>query len=71
MTEAYTSLANTVRFYVDKNDASRNGSNIPFNFELINYMRMESTAADFKRTIDSWMDSMPKGNFYPNWVVSK
>lgn len=70
MTEAYTTLENTLRFYVDKT-GTRNGSHIPFNFELINYMNMESTASDFKSTIESWLTNMPKGHYYPNWVVRK
>lgn len=68
MTEAYTSLPNTLKFY--GNDTSL-GSQIPFNFELISYTRINSTAPNFKAHIDDWLNGMPKGSQYrSNWVVS-
>lgn len=66
LTEAYTNLQNTIRFYGE--DGS-NGSHIPFNFQLISYTSAASTAADFKTQIDSWLDVMPAGKV-ANWVVS-
>lgn len=65
MTEAYTSLPNEIRFYTD---GVQNGSHVPFNFELISYTNVNSTAADFKMRIDSWLDLMPAG-YQANWVV--
>lgn len=68
MTEAYTSLPNTIRFY---GSGTVMGSQIPFNFELISYTNIKSTAGDYKRNIDNWMNAMPKGEQYrANWVVS-
>lgn len=65
MTEAYTSLPNALRFYTD---GVSDGPHIPFNFELISNMNVNSTAADFKASIDSWNNQKPAG--YPsNWVV--
>lgn len=66
MTEAYTSLENTMRFY---GDATHNGSQIPFNFELINYVRRESTADQISDVINAWMSKLPEGK-PSNWVVS-
>lgn len=67
MTEAYTSLENTLLFYgTDK----INGAHIPFNFELISYTNKDSPAADYKKNIDSWMDKKPADKV-ANWVVSE
>lgn len=69
MTEAYTSLPNTLRFY---GNATTKGSQIPFNFELISYTNMASKAGDYKKNIDNWMNGMPNGSEYrANWVVCK
>ncbi|KAK2587028.1 hypothetical protein KPH14_010988 [Odynerus spinipes] len=61
MTEAYTSLDNTTRFY-------NYGSHIPFNFKLITDVNNNSTASDFKRIIEMWMAQTPK-NASANWVL--
>lgn len=63
MTEAYTSLENTTRYY-------KFGSHVPFNFKFITDVNNVSKAADFKRIIDDWMSQTPNGES-PNWVVSK
>lgn len=74
MTEAYTSLPNTLRFYGVTNTSGyviKYGSQIPFNFELISKTSFSSTANDFKVNIDNWMNGMPKGTgIHANWVVS-
>lgn len=62
MTEAYTSLENTVKYY-------KFGSHVPFNFKFTDVNNV-SKAMDFKRIIDVWMSQMPNGES-PNWVVSK
>ena len=68
MTEAYTTLEKTLDFY--GNPFGRVGSQIPFNFEMINYINVNSTPADYKTQIDAWINNMPKGSeFVPNWVV--
>jgi alpha-glucosidase len=66
MTEAYTSLDNMLRYYGEGN---RNGVNVPFNFELISNVNIDSTAADYKLRIDNWLTRVPKGK-QANWVVS-
>lgn len=65
MTEAYTDLDNIIRFY---GNGVRNGSHIPFNFELLIKSNNKSTALDFSNFIDSWLDRMPK-DVYANWVL--
>lgn len=65
MTEAYTSLENEIRFYTD---GTREGSQIPFNFELISFINKSSTANDYKFRINSWLALMPSG-YQANWVV--
>lgn len=68
MTEAYTSLPKTVLFYAN---GTRMGSQVPFNFELISYTNKDSKAGDIKKSIDNWLNAMPKGPaFKANWVVS-
>lgn len=72
MTEAYTNLENTQRFYgkVENGAVTKYGSHIPFNFELISKTKMSSTSQDFKTHIDEWIKGMPKGDrIYANWVV--
>lgn len=65
MTEAYTSLANIIRYY---GNGTRNGSNIPFNFDLISYMNKLSTALEFRNTIHGFLDKVPSGKS-ANWVM--
>lgn len=72
MTEAYTSLPNTLRFYgkVENGVITQKGSQIPFNFELISKTSMGSTSTDFKTNIENWLNGMPKGQgIHANWVV--
>ena len=75
MTEAYTSLANNLRYYgqVDENgNVVRYGSQIPFNFDMITRTNKSTKAPEFKEHILSWIEGMPvaKG-VMPNWVVSE
>lgn len=68
MTEAYTSLEKKLEFY--GNSFGRLGSHIPFNFEMIDNINANSTPADYKTQIDTWLNNMPKGDAYvANWVV--
>lgn len=62
MTEAYTNLTNTFKYY-------HYGSQIPFNFEFIMQIDSDSTATNFKEVIDLWLDNMPSHGV-ANWVVS-
>lgn len=69
MTEAYTSLTMEQLFY--GNSLGRRGSHIPFNFQIIDFINMNSTPVQWKVAIDSWLDNMPKEpDYVPNWVVS-
>ncbi|KOC69745.1 Alpha-glucosidase [Habropoda laboriosa] len=61
MMEAYTNVSMTMRYYAY-------GAHYPFNFGLITDMQKNSTAADFKNMVDSWMSNMPAGSI-PNWVA--
>lgn len=61
MTEAYTSLENTIKYY-------NYGSHIPFNFNFIMNVTAASNAIMFKRTIDEWIKTMPEHGT-ANWVV--
>ncbi|KAH0952270.1 hypothetical protein HN011_004404 [Eciton burchellii] len=61
MTEAYASLANTIKYY-------SYGSHIPFNFNFITNVNKDSDAATFKKTIDEWIKAMP-ANGVANWVM--
>lgn len=73
MTEAYTSLPNTLRFYgkIENGLVTQNGSHIPFNFELISKTNRMSSSYDFQTHINNWLNGMPKGKgIYANWVVS-
>ncbi|KAG7203429.1 hypothetical protein KM043_013496 [Ampulex compressa] len=61
MTEAYTSLVNTTRFY-------NHGSHVPFNFNFIMAVNSSSPVAEFKRIIDDWMAAKPPSGT-ANWVM--
>lgn len=61
MTEAYSNLENTMKYY-------KFGSHVPFNFKFISDVNNVSKAADFKRIIDDWMSQMPNDES-PNWVM--
>lgn len=62
MIEAYTSLANTTRFY-------HYGAHVPFNFNFIMSLSANSKPRDFKKLIDDWMANTPR-DASANWVVS-
>ncbi|XP_011157503.2 maltase 1 [Solenopsis invicta] len=58
--EAYANLDNTMKYY--------EYNVLPFNFEFIIDLNAQSSAKDFKRQIDMWMEAMPKGEV-ANWVL--
>lgn len=73
MSEAYTTLPNTLKFYgkVENGEITEYGSHIPFNFELISKTKTDTTSYEFKAHIQHWLNGMPKGNqIHANWVVS-
>lgn len=62
MTEAYSSLANTLKYY-------DHGSHIPFNFKYITDANVNSDASSFKKIADTWVNGMPSDHGVPNWVM--
>ncbi|RLU25537.1 hypothetical protein DMN91_001693 [Ooceraea biroi] len=63
LTEAYTDFNLTILYYTS-------GSTVPFNFMFIADLNNKSSAADFKRLIDRWINHVPAGPAYvANWVV--
>lgn len=65
MTEAYTTIENTMLYY---GDANHEGAHFTFNFFLITNVNAESTAQDIVDTINLWTSNLPKGKI-SNWVV--
>lgn len=66
MTESYAKIELTQKYY---GNGSVEGSQIPFNFELIKRVNINSTAEDYKNVIEEWIRLMP-ANHMANWVVS-
>ncbi|XP_011875708.1 PREDICTED: maltase 2-like [Vollenhovia emeryi] len=62
LTEAYADLDLTIKYY-------QSGSTVPFNFVFIADLNDKSSASDFKRYIDRWMNNIPEGEYVANWVV--
>lgn len=75
MTEAYTNLENTLRFYGKTDESGKvatYGAHMPFNFELISHTNMDSKPSDFIIDIKNWLNGIPKGDkLHANWVVSE
>lgn len=67
MTESWSDIDKQQRFYGDR--ISRNGSYIPFNFEMMKKANRGSKAKDFKKAVDDWLGPMPP-DVQANWVVS-
>lgn len=65
MTEAYTDLKTVMQYY---GNATHEGAQIPFNFELLMNIKKNSNALDYESYINQWLNSMPKGK-RPNWVM--
>lgn len=55
----------SIRFY---GDGVRNGSHVPFNFEVISNVDSTSNAKAYKTRIDNWLNRVPKGS-HANWVL--
>lgn len=66
MTESYSKLDIVMQYF---GNGQRNGSQIPFNFELLTKTNIESTAGDVSGIINSFLQKMPNG-VHANWVVS-
>lgn len=67
MTECYTDLPKTIRYYGES--ADKPAAHFPFNFQLVQYTGAASGAADLKHVIDEWLGAMGDWR-WPNWVVS-
>ncbi|KAK1128205.1 hypothetical protein K0M31_002675 [Melipona bicolor] len=61
LTEAYTSLNSTIKFY-------DYGSHVPFNFKFITDVNAKSNTTDFANIANNWMKYMPNDGI-PNWVM--
>lgn len=68
MTESYSKFDVIKKFYVGEN--GKNGSHLPFNFQMIDTIKKESKAADFVTMVDGWFEVVPEGKV-TNWVVSQ
>lgn len=67
MAEAYASLQKKIEYY---GNGYRYGAQVPFNFEIMDNIKSNSTPDDYKECIDNWMDAMPKDSYIvPNWLV--
>lgn len=67
MTEAYTTLENTMLYYGNA-DQTRHGAHFSFNFILITDLNVDSSAQDFVNAVKKWMKVMPS-QYTANWVV--
>lgn len=67
MTESWSDIEKQQRFYGDRK--TRNGSYVPFNFEMMKTTNLNSQAKDFKVAVDAWLKNMP-ADVEANWVVS-
>lgn len=65
MTECYSSIEMVMRYYGNE---THEGAQMPFNFQFIERIKMESDANDYKAAIDYWWTNMPEGRT-ANWVV--
>ncbi|XP_040152903.1 probable maltase [Anopheles arabiensis] len=65
LTEAYTAVQNMTRFY---GTPAAPGAQIPFNFQLITLLTVNSTGRDFVNAVQSWTRAMPSGAI-ANWVL--
>ncbi|CAI6350669.1 unnamed protein product [Macrosiphum euphorbiae] len=65
ITEAYTSLENTMRYYGNETNL---GAHMPFNFGLIDRLNKYSNATKFNEAIYNWLDNMPDGKC-ANWAI--
>ncbi|KAF0766707.1 maltase A1-like [Aphis craccivora] len=58
ITESYTSIKNTMRYYGNETNL---GAHISFNFELIERLNDYSNTAKFNDAVNNWLDNMPDG----------
>ncbi|KAH8404060.1 hypothetical protein KR215_008725 [Drosophila sulfurigaster] len=65
LTEAYAPLDVLMQYY---GNSTHNGSQIPFNFELISNININSDAYHYSELIHNWLDNMPSDKA-ANWVL--
>lgn len=66
LTEAYVTLDRIMQYY--NNGSGRNGSHIPFNFELLAKINRASNGRQIRSIVENYMNHIPKG-YEPNWVL--
>lgn len=66
MTEAYTDIKNTAKYYGEEN--GRDGAHFTFNFQFITKLNTKSNARDVVFAVKEWLAYMPL-NRVANWVV--
>lgn len=72
MTEGYTTLNNTMRYYgrVENGKIVKKGAQIPFNFQMMDAGN-STTAYEFTKVISDFVSNLPNGDkIQANWVVS-
>lgn len=65
MTEAYTSTDILMRYY---GNSTNDGSNVPFNFLMLERIHNTSTSHEYIACVDEWMSQLPEGRT-ANWVM--
>lgn len=65
MTEAYADIDLQIKWYGTEDQP---GSHMPFNFALISNLNINSTAQDFKNSVDAWYSRLPSFG-EANWVL--
>jgi len=65
MTEAFPPLDLLTKYY---QNGTRQGAQIPFNFEIIYKLDETSTAKDWRQVIENYLNYVPN-NHLPNWVL--
>ncbi|PSN52125.1 hypothetical protein C0J52_04329 [Blattella germanica] len=63
--EAYASIEQTMEYY---GNSTNPGAHFPFNFNLINYLHMGSSAWDVLSAVLDWVNNLPQG-MPSNWIV--
>ncbi|XP_075165790.1 maltase A4 [Haematobia irritans] len=65
MVETWSPIEIVMEYY---GNATAEGSQIPFNFQMILYLWNDSDAYQYAQVINDWLNTMPAGRT-PNWVV--
>lgn len=68
MTEAYTNSSEYPRYFKSRENPSRLGAQMPFNFVPLNNLHKYSVPSDYAKYIAEAIDSVPKGTRL-NWVM--